>query len=980
MSYALVLDAFQAEDPSEPGLTLQTDEIVTILEPSNGSHYRGTLCGVTGSFPAANLKILNVWKEKKCLAIAKHTFESEDMSELGMREGEIMVVTGSIDENWYQGTLCGKIGIVPKDFVDLVTPPNNIPWARALAHFQAQEEDELSFFPNDIIYMESMVNHQWYRGTCYGKSGIFAVNFVSIQVELPPPVSKKPGNPFQAMDNNSTEKDRSTPPPPVPTAPKPIKTRPPLPPKPAALSSHVTKKPVHHPEPRRPVPEPPEPANRSVKKNPFLLEDKNQGMRRSPRTKPKPIRPVPGAPPLPARRMPPPSEPPRIPAKRQELSSTMEDLGRRMTVAETKLKSEYKRLYTLGQKLEVADSGEKESIEGELNQIADKITGLEDNIKDLGERKSDLLEKDEPVAHEDNKKEKSIRERILDEIIKTEDQMVNDLDGVVSVYMKDPDLERNGIAVPKLFGNLADVAKLARRFHNALLEQQDRSEEEQTIGALFLQYTEEIREVYVKYCVNYESANVLLNEKYYTHAPTKEYLDGLHARLQAEINSTAPDLNNFLIKPVQRIMKYPLLLKELGKETDASQDDRKNLDKATEEMGKVALAINEGKRTQELLARYLPSGPNKSRADNRSVRARGGVMHSVAKKGGRFQERMIEMFQKASATMDEDNIEFADLVKKLHSLVHNIKAFKKSAQKHKEASFECAKSLDECGGKLVAVFEDGDREYITQVRASLHQIGGDTNTYCKSLQTNVIEPLEKIVPVFESPFKLIEKRDDKRVDFERMKRKCKDPEKQKAFQKELDLSRSTYLAMHNQLKEDLPQLLEMGTLFLSRVMDTFLKARLVLMRASREALVKCSKIEGNVYPDKNAIFAVHKQTIREVAQYFMENFRDTPETFAKDFNLKELHSKIKLRPRPFRVAINSTVQPKSVPPAFSASSELVKCVYDFQAETEMELSVKAGQMLKVLQHSDPSGNEDWMNVQDEKGGSGCVPRAYLDSA
>jgi len=51
-----------------------------------------------------------------------------------------------------------------------------------------------------------------------------------------------------------------------------------------------------------------------------------------------------------------------------------------------------------------------------------------------------------------------------------------------------------------------------------------------------------------------------------------------------------------LIKPVQRVLKYPLLLQELLQVTPNSYDDFTALELATKEITKVAERINESKR------------------------------------------------------------------------------------------------------------------------------------------------------------------------------------------------------------------------------------------------------------------------------------------------------------------------------------------------------------------------------------------------
>jgi hypothetical protein len=64
-------------------------------------------------------------------------------------------------------------------------------------------------------------------------------------------------------------------------------------------------------------------------------------------------------------------------------------------------------------------------------------------------------------------------------------------------------------------------------------------------------------------------------------------------------------LNAYLIKPVQRVCKYPLLLKELLKYTPESHIDFSDLTEACEAMQKGCLKLNERKREIDNMSHYL---------------------------------------------------------------------------------------------------------------------------------------------------------------------------------------------------------------------------------------------------------------------------------------------------------------------------------------------------------------------------------------
>jgi len=62
---------------------------------------------------------------------------------------------------------------------------------------------------------------------------------------------------------------------------------------------------------------------------------------------------------------------------------------------------------------------------------------------------------------------------------------------------------------------------------------------------------------------------------------------------------------SFLIKPVQRICKYPLLIRELLRTTDEKHKDYKNLEAAYEKLEMVVTVVNEATRQAEAVQRML---------------------------------------------------------------------------------------------------------------------------------------------------------------------------------------------------------------------------------------------------------------------------------------------------------------------------------------------------------------------------------------
>jgi len=189
-------------------------------------------------------------------------------------------------------------------------------------------------------------------------------------------------------------------------------------------------------------------------------------------------------------------------------------------------------------------------------------------------------------------------------------------------------------------------------------------------------------------------------------------------------------------------------------------------------MGKVALAINQQKRTKELLSRYMNTTAGKPAAGSSS--SGGGFIHSLEKKGGRLVEALrAGMSKRASESQDaRENVEFNASVKRLESLQKAVKVIRKCVLKHRDQLRAHSRCLEECGKNLVPVFKDSDAlEMAAAVKNAMSRVANAIEVYCSAIEPKVIGPLTSLLPLFSNPLKLIDKRADKRLDFERAKRK-----------------------------------------------------------------------------------------------------------------------------------------------------------------------------------------------------------------
>ncbi|KNC33551.1 hypothetical protein FF38_03857, partial [Lucilia cuprina] len=180
----------------------------------------------------------------------------------------------------------------------------------------------------------------------------------------------------------------------------------------------------------------------------------------------------------------------------------------------------------------------------------------------------------------------SVFERACMEIVDSERSYVNDLGEVIRGYLLDwkerACLKQDDLDV--LFSNIQDVYQ----FNSELLKHlSDSILDPVKIAKCFIDLKEGF-DVYTTYCTSYPEAISLL-----TKLLQATHTNALLASTQRMLHHTLP-LGSYLLKPVQRILKYHLLLDNLRKHCDI-----KEVMQAYEIMRQVARNIDQVKRKLE---------------------------------------------------------------------------------------------------------------------------------------------------------------------------------------------------------------------------------------------------------------------------------------------------------------------------------------------------------------------------------------------
>jgi len=198
---------------------------------------------------------------------------------------------------------------------------------------------------------------------------------------------------------------------------------------------------------------------------------------------------------------------------------------------------------------------------------------------------------------------KDQRENVVYEIHETEETYVQDLKCIVEVFLLP--LRESKIISPEEISKIFSTVELLLPLHQDFLKQISEAESvvklispgkrpTTTVGQCFMTMSQYLK-MYSQYCSNQQTANTTVEQ---LKKNNSEFEDFLYTA-QSNPMCRSLDLLAFLIKPMQRVCKYPLLLRELLKNTPEYHCDYKAISKALEMISATVSVINDSKKILE---------------------------------------------------------------------------------------------------------------------------------------------------------------------------------------------------------------------------------------------------------------------------------------------------------------------------------------------------------------------------------------------
>ncbi|XP_066535781.1 rho guanine nucleotide exchange factor 38 [Hoplias malabaricus] len=527
------------------------------------------------------------------------------------------------------------------------------------------------------------------------------------------------------------------------------------------------------------------------------------------------------------------------------------------------------------------------------------------------------------------------RQKVMEELVKTEGDYFMDLQLCIREVLQP--LRNTQVDVERLFTNMECVCAVSGELLHRLQEATSEPDpESQLIGEVFIQAQSTLEDVYKIYCYHHDEASAVL--KGYEKQDEVQQLFRTHVSALKKIydqqgKPNLLDMGSLIIKPVQRVMKYPLLLAELWHATPPDHPDHRPLQEALTAAKIINININEFKRRKDIVLKYKRSddeGTLKGKLNKFNI-------HSIRKKSDRITGyfRILTGVepQVRDEVFDREEKLFRNLEKSVRTLVKNLSIFQMFAQDMISVAVRNVEDLE-------AIMKDPDR--IDTNGYQLHRNGHDPyKQLTDGVERLVLVPLQVLQAMFSAPQKLVQKRYDKLLDC------CSCPEASSCSEEQLQAQKD-YQALNTQLCLELQRFNSAASAILLnsvRGVGTLLRR---LNETSKPPLThlpvplsNISEIQSSIMEEINNLGFV-----RENSQRLMER-KVSFEKREKRNTVPEVHP---------QAESHRAVLLKQFPP-----DRLYQLKRNCNASQDQDISLLEGELVALLEDHDPLGSSSrWL--------------------
>ncbi|KAL6110767.1 arhgef38 [Pungitius sinensis] len=547
------------------------------------------------------------------------------------------------------------------------------------------------------------------------------------------------------------------------------------------------------------------------------------------------------------------------------------------------------------------------------------------------------------------------RAMVIQELVQTERDFLTDLELSIREVVQ-PLRNLQVVDVDTLFTNTETVcevsAALLHRLNGAIA---DPDPEAVVIGDIFIQAKGAIEDVYKIYCYHHDDANMSL-KSYEKDEGIKQHFTtcilSLKKIYDQEGKPNLLNMGSLLIKPVQRIMKYPLLLGELWHATPEDHPDYHPLQEAFTAAKIINVNINEFKRRKDIVMKY------KRLEDEGTLRGKLHKfnIHSIRKKGDRFAGYLKILTgvepQVRDEIFDQEEKLFRSLEKAVRQLTKNVHCYLQHTQEMVSVAVQNVQDMED-------IIKDPNKNLTN---GSSDTNGNDPYKHYKdSMARLVLTPLATLQGMFTAPQKLIQKRYDKLLDYcSRLERSSSSSSPSSTnssspspvSEDPQGPARRDYEALNALLVEELQRF----NVAAYSILTNCVVYLVALLRGLMEKiLLRSPSIQQLPAPLSN---------IAEVQNCIMEELNNL--TFVKDNAQKLMERKVSFeRQRDKKIAVPEAQHQTEEQRAWLLAEYPVSRLYLLKRKCngcqEQDLALLEGELIALLEDTDPSGSSSrWL--------------------
>ncbi|KAI8377071.1 Dbl homology domain-containing protein [Choanephora cucurbitarum] len=352
------------------------------------------------------------------------------------------------------------------------------------------------------------------------------------------------------------------------------------------------------------------------------------------------------------------------------------------------------------------------------------------------------------------------RHCVLQEWLMTEKAYLADLELIQEIYMNPHVFSQSESR--QIFLNLPEIILFSRQWIVAM--------ETHLVGALCNTMMHTMKQVYTEFCIKHQDSLQRLQTMIHTQPLMHRFIKQCNKQLSGR--TTCWDLESLLIKPVQRILKYPLLMKELIQSTPQQHEDYDQLILALHNIKQIANQINETKRRKDFVEQLI----HPKHKHNKLNRKKNKVICQTH--DSQF-DALYHTFQQKQ------------------SLAHELKQAMEDWLLSIKGNIEALSSLV---NSLASIYDDSDGIGLRSIQ-SLKSLVAHLEAYpwATFVQHNIYRQMDEYLKTFRNPEQVIQKRQKALIAYDTMLYSTKTSD-----EKELHTSYSVYCSLNQVLLDELP--------------------------------------------------------------------------------------------------------------------------------------------------------------------------------